>query len=153
MPVTRLRLGISAQAGGSCQEMGPPSTLRSTFAAPPTARRDPAKLAGPQRPFLPPTGGALQHLPGRPRPRFTRDSIESQQCPSIGGASRRLISLAGGQVAAVEDLAKLAREGLGLAGVPELAAEEAAVMAREHDRLPTEELGGGHRGPSGERAP
>jgi hypothetical protein len=36
---------------------------------------------------------------------------------------------------AVEGVAQSACEGFGLAGVPELAAEEAAVMAREHGRL------------------
>ena len=44
---------------------------------------------------------------------------------------------------AVEHLAKLAREGFGLAGVSELAAEEAAVVAREHGRLLAQQLGGG----------
>jgi hypothetical protein len=51
--------GIGATAGGSCQEVGPPSTLRSTRSAPPWQRRDPAKLAGPQRPFLPRTRGSF----------------------------------------------------------------------------------------------
>jgi hypothetical protein len=53
------RSGISAAAGGSCQEVGPPSTLRSTARQDDTSCRGPAKLAGPQRSFLPPTRGAL----------------------------------------------------------------------------------------------
>jgi hypothetical protein len=41
----------------------------------------------------------------------------------------------------VEDIAQLAGEGLGLAGVSELAAEEVAVVAGEHGRPLTEQLG------------
>jgi hypothetical protein len=41
-------------------------------------------------------------------------------------------------VVVVEDVAQLAGEGLGLAGVSELAAEEATVVAREHSRPLTE---------------
>jgi hypothetical protein len=52
----------------------------------------------------------------------------------------------------VEDVAKFAREGFGLARVSELAAEEAAVVAREHGRLLTEQLGGGDRRASGKGA-
>src|SRR5215470_7794601 len=54
--------------------------------------------------------------------------------------------------AVAEDVSQFAREGLGLAGVSELAAEEAAVVAGEHDRLLAEQLGGGQRRPSGEGA-
>lgn len=43
----------------------------------------------------------------------------------------------------VEDLAQRAREGFRLAGVAGLAAEEAAVVAREHARLLTQQFGGG----------
>jgi len=46
-------------------------------------------------------------------------------------------------VVVVEDVAQLAREGLGLAGVAELAPEEATVVAREHDGLLAEQFGGG----------
>src|SRR4051794_41407047 len=46
----------------------------------------------------------------------------------------------------VEHVAQSARERLGLAGVAELAAEEAAVVAREHGHLLTEQLGGRDRG-------
>src|SRR5947209_17495187 len=41
----------------------------------------------------------------------------------------------------VEDLAKSAREGFRPAWVPGLAADEAAVVAREHHRLLTEQFG------------
>ncbi len=51
-----------------------------------------------------------------------------------------------------EDVAQFAREGLGLTGVSELAAEEAAVVAREQGRRLTEQFGGGHGRASGERA-
>jgi hypothetical protein len=51
----------------------------------------------------------------------------------------------------VEHLAQFAREGFGLTGVSGLATEEAAVVAREHGRLLTEQLGGGDRRASGER--
>ena len=43
-----------------------------------------------------------------------------------------------------------AGEGFGLACVSGLAAEEAAVVTREHGRLLTEQLGGGPRCASGE---
>ena len=49
-----------------------------------------------------------------------------------------------------QNLAEPAREGLGLAGVAELAAEEAAMVGGEHGRLLTEQLRGGHRRASGE---
>ena len=49
-----------------------------------------------------------------------------------------------------ENVAQGARERLGLAGVSGLAAEEAAVVAREHGRPLTKQLGGGHRGAPGE---
>src|SRR3954470_9090134 len=52
----------------------------------------------------------------------------------------------------VEDLAQPAREGLRLAGVAELAAEKATVVAREHGRLLAEQLGGGRRRASSEDA-
>jgi hypothetical protein len=55
-------------------------------------------------------------------------------------------------VVVVEDVAQLAREGFGLAGVSELAAQEAAVVAGEHGRLLTEQFGGGHRRAAGEGA-
>jgi hypothetical protein len=44
---------------------------------------------------------------------------------------------------AVEDLAERAGESLGLPGVSELAAQESAVVAREHLCLLTEQLSGG----------
>lgn len=53
---------------------------------------------------------------------------------------------------AVEDLAQSAGEGFGLAGVAELTAEETAVVAGEHRRLLTEQLGGRHCGAPGEGA-
>jgi hypothetical protein len=52
----------------------------------------------------------------------------------------------------VEDFAQFAREGLGMIRLAELAAEEAAVVAREYGRLLTEQLGGRHRCASGEGA-
>src|SRR4051812_7456230 len=51
-----------------------------------------------------------------------------------------------------EPLAQLAREGLRLTGVADLAAEEAAVVAREHARLLAEQLGRGDCGATGEGA-
>jgi hypothetical protein len=50
----------------------------------------------------------------------------------------------------VQHLAQFAREGFGLTGVSELAAEEAAVVAREHGRLLAEQLSSGYRCSSGE---
>src|SRR4051812_12393470 len=50
----------------------------------------------------------------------------------------------------VEDLTQLVCKGLGLTGVAELAAEEAAVVAWEHGRLLSEPLGGGDRSAPGE---
>src|ERR1044071_1038363 len=55
-------------------------------------------------------------------------------------------------VAGVEDVAQFAREGLGLASVAEITAEEATVVAREHGGLLPEQFGGGHRCASGEGA-
>src|SRR5256885_5337597 len=54
-------------------------------------------------------------------------------------------------VAVAENLSQSAREGLGLTGVSEFAAEEAAVVAREHGRVLTEQLGRGDRCTPGER--
>jgi hypothetical protein len=51
----------------------------------------------------------------------------------------------------VEHLAQFAGEGFGLAGVSELAAEEATVVARVHGRLLTEQFGGGDRRASRKR--
>jgi hypothetical protein len=53
-------------------------------------------------------------------------------------------------VVATKDVAQSAGEVFGLAGVSGLAAEEAAVVAREHGRLLPKQLGGGHRCASGE---
>src|SRR5947209_10975215 len=55
-------------------------------------------------------------------------------------------------VVVVENVAQFAGEGFGLAGVSELAAEEAAVVARKYGRLLPEQRGGGHRGAAGEGA-
>jgi hypothetical protein len=52
--------------------------------------------------------------------------------------------------AVVEVVAKLPREGFGLARISGLAAEETAVVAREHGRLLTEQLSGCHRRAPGE---
>src|SRR5262245_56923990 len=49
-----------------------------------------------------------------------------------------------------EDLVQLRGELLRLARVAELSAHEAAVMAREDDRLVAEQLGGGDRRATGE---
>ena len=50
------------------RKWNPPSTLRSASAALTVwPCRGPAKLAGPQRPFLPPTGGASTALSSRVR--------------------------------------------------------------------------------------
>jgi hypothetical protein len=51
-------LGTIATAGGSCQEMEPAVDFAVHARVAPTARQDPAKLAGPQRPFLPPARGS-----------------------------------------------------------------------------------------------
>src|SRR6185295_4140296 len=64
----------------------------------------------------------------------------ARPAPRRGGRSREPASLA-----VAEDLSQFAREGLGLAGVSKIAAEEAAVVAREHGRLLTEQLGGCER--------
>ena len=52
----------------------------------------------------------------------------------------------------IENVAQLAREGLGLTGVSGLPAEEAAVVVREHGRVVTEQLGGRHSRASSEGA-
>src|SRR5262245_11352576 len=64
----------------------------------------------------------------------------------------RTSSHAGASLVVVENLPESGREGLGLAAVAELAAQETAVVTREHGRRLTEELGGGDRCPSGEHA-
>ena len=46
-----------------------------------------------------------------------------------------------GSVGSVQDLAELRREGLGIAGLPVLAAQEPAVMAREEHRAGAKTLG------------
>ena len=51
----------------------------------------------------------------------------------------------------IEHLAQFARESFGLIGVSGLAAEEAAVVTREHGRRPIEQLASGDRRVSGER--
>src|SRR5262252_2315854 len=52
----------------------------------------------------------------------------------------------------VEDLPESSGECFRLAGISELAAHEAAVMAGKHGRLLTKQFGGGHRRTSGEGA-
>jgi len=99
--------------------------------------------------------------------RFTRltdpivvhDPRWNRRVLSSGRTDRASVSMVGGivvrppfsrrrpalwSVVLVEDVAKLAREGFGLAGVSGLAAEEAAVVTGKHGRLLAEQLGGGH---------
>src|SRR5688500_15546588 len=86
-------------------------------------------------------GAGRGNLPRRSRPAARDREPTSQPWRAVVAS-----------VLVVEDLAESAREGFWLAGVSELAAEEAAVVAREHGRLLTEQLGGGHRRAPGEGA-
>src|SRR5438045_1834033 len=83
----------------------------------------------------------------RDRPRHL--AARSRRLPRRARKSGRRVAVARSARSAslrpVEDVVKLPRERLGLTGVSELAAEEAAVVAREYGRLLTEQLGGGHR--------
>ncbi len=106
-----------------------------------------------------PPGGPLDHPPPRPgwcaaaRAGCVR-SVAREHAPGPRVVVRERRPRAAGVVpgivscrssaAAVQHVAEPVGERLGLAGVAELAAEEAAVVAREHGRLLPEQRGGRH---------